>query len=78
MQNDDKCRTIAKNASDFVMQNLMIEDVYVYLYKVLAEYSKYQDFSKKDLVKDLKKDKNWVAISNRRKANGILKKRKLL
>ena len=78
MQNDDKCKKIAKNASDFVMQNLMIEDVYVYLYKVLTEYSKYQAFDKKDLIKDLKQDKNWIAISNRRKANEILKKRKLL
>lgn len=76
--NDDKCQEIVQEATDFVLNNLMLEDVYVYFYKALLEYSKHQDFTKKDLKQDLKNDKRWVAISNRRKGNEILKKRGLL
>jgi hypothetical protein len=75
-KNDDKCKKIIKNATDFILDNLMIEDAYVYLYEVLQNYAKYQDFDTKDLRKDLKKDKRWIAISNRKKANKILKKQK--
>ena len=72
VENDEKCKQIAQNATDFALQNLTTEDVYVYLYKVLKEYSKHQNFNRKDLLEDIKKDPRWISISNRRKANKII------
>lgn len=71
--NDEKCYRMAKNATDFAMDNLTMEDIYVYLFRVLNKYSKYQDFDKNILLKDIKKDKRWVCIQNRKKADKLLK-----
>lgn len=72
--NDEKCKDITKKATEFVLTDLMIEDGYVYLFKVLQNYAKYQNFDKNQLKPDLIKDKRWVSISNRKKANKFLKK----
>jgi len=73
---DDKCKEIAKNATDFVLDNLMLEDVYLYLYKVLKSYSSNQLFDKKKILKDTKNDPNWILIQQRKKANKIILKMK--
>ncbi len=73
---DDECKRISDNATKFVLENLSLEDVYVYLYKVFMEYSKYQKFDKKTLENDLKKDSNWKSIQNRKKLNKALGKKK--
>ncbi|OGN59706.1 MAG: hypothetical protein A3F40_04550 [Chlamydiae bacterium RIFCSPHIGHO2_12_FULL_27_8] len=73
-ENDDQCRKIAKNSTEFVLNNLMYEDIYVYFYKVLKEYAKHQTFSKEELKNDLKKDKRWMNISDRRKTNKKIQK----
>lgn len=74
-ENDPLCENIAKKATLFVLNNLTIEDGYVYLYEVLRSYAKYQNFNKNDLKKDIDSDPRWISVSNRRKANIILKKR---
>jgi hypothetical protein len=74
-KNDDKCKKIAKNATDFALNNLSMEDMYVYLFEVLKKYSKYQNFDKKVLLKKVDKEDRWININNRKKANKILKKR---
>jgi len=73
---DEKCKKISQNATEFVLNNLMIEDAYFYLYKLFLKYSKYQNFDKNFLKINTKKDPRWISISNRKKANKILKKRK--
>jgi len=75
-QNDEICNNIAKKATEFVLDNLTFEDIYVYFYKVLHYYSSLQDFDKKLLKKDIKNDKNWILINNRKKALKIAKQRK--
>jgi hypothetical protein len=69
LNNDDKCKKISKNATQFIINNLSLEDVYVYLYKILFEYSKLQNFDKNELIQDIKKDSRWINIQNRKKAN---------
>lgn len=73
-KNDEECKKIAKHATDFAMNNLALEDIYVYLYEVLKTYSERQGFSELELLKDIKKDKRWISIQNRKKANRTLKK----
>lgn len=72
---DDKCQKIAKNATDFVINNLMIEDNYLYLYKVLLSYSSHLNIDKKMLYQNTIKDDSWVCIQDRKKAKEILKEK---
>ncbi|OGN59707.1 MAG: hypothetical protein A3F40_04555 [Chlamydiae bacterium RIFCSPHIGHO2_12_FULL_27_8] len=65
---DEECKKISENATDFVLKNLQYENVYVYLYLLLKEYETVQQFSKKDIMEDLKNAKKWVCIQNRKKA----------
>lgn len=73
---DEKCEKIAKNATDFVLNNLMIEDVYIYLHKVLDTYSKRLEVDKKMLKDETILDTRWVCIQQRRLANKKLLKMK--
>jgi EGF-domain serine glucosyl/xylosyltransferase len=73
---DEICEKIAKNATNFVLNNLMLEDVYLYLYKVLDSYSSYLNIDKNELIKSTKSDSNWICIQQRRKANKIILTRK--
>jgi len=75
-KNDSICLKITKNATSFAKNNLMLENVYVYLYKVLEKYSKYQSLNRRNLLNDLKNDNRWVCIENRKKTIKILNKRK--
>ncbi len=68
-QNDNKCLVISHNATNFVKNNLLFEDIYLYFYKVLKNYAQHQDFSKIDLYKETIHNKNWVCIQNRKQAN---------
>jgi len=67
---------LTKNSTDFILNNLMIEDVYLYLYKVFDTYAKYLSIDKNELIKDTKSNSNWVCIQQRRIANKKLLKRK--
>ncbi|OGN59705.1 MAG: hypothetical protein A3F40_04545 [Chlamydiae bacterium RIFCSPHIGHO2_12_FULL_27_8] len=72
-ENDSKCKEISENATKFIIENLTFEDVYLYLFKTLENYSKILEFSdsfKRDTIKELE----WVNIQYRRKANKKFKK----
>ncbi|HSX13204.1 MAG TPA: glycosyl transferase family 90 [Chlamydiales bacterium] len=60
--NDPLCKQISKNAKEFVLGNLLFEDVYLYLYLALSNYAKCLDES---VLKDLKKtpkNPDWVLV----------------
>ena len=42
---DEECKQIAQNAKKFVLNNLLYDDIYRYLYLALMEYAKLQDTS---------------------------------
>lgn len=62
---DETCRAIVGNSTQFVLENLMFEDIYYYLYAVLERYSKSQGFGKFDLWKSTMHDPRWVCIQYR-------------
>jgi len=74
-KNDDKCKKISQNATDFVIDNLQIENVYAYLFHLLKKYETTQAFDKKDLIKDTVNNPRWISIQNRKKAHMILKRK---
>lgn len=63
--NDGKCRSISKNARDFALSNLTLEDIYVYLYMVLKQYSLRYESDKNFLLKDTLKSGKWICIKNK-------------
>lgn len=73
---DEICKQISKNATDFVLKNLMLEDVYLYLNKALLSYSECLDIDKEELLKNTQNDPNWVCIQSRTIANKKLLKMK--
>lgn len=72
---DDICEKIALNATDFVLNNLMLEDNYLYLYKVIDQYSTYLNIDKKQLLKNTLNDSDWICIQQRKKAKHILERK---
>ncbi len=64
-RHDRTCKEIASHSTDFVLNNLMMEDVYLYLYLVLKQYASLQIVSKKILEKEIKSDPRWVNIQHR-------------
>lgn len=75
---DEICLKISKNATDFVLNNLMLEDNYLYLYNVLETYSSYLKIDKNDLIKNTHNNSNWICVQQRKKANKIILKRKAI
>ncbi len=61
---DEEFRKIAQASTDFVLDNLMFEDVYLYLYLVLKEYSSLQNLNKKEIKKEMRSS-HWVKIQKR-------------
>lgn len=61
-EHDEECREIAENSTNFVLQNLMIEDHYVYQMLVFLEYAKCQKFQTQDLLQETKESPDWVQI----------------
>ncbi len=72
---DDTAKRISDNATKFVLENLMMDDIYLYLTKVLEEYAKLQKFDGKLLKRDIENNPNWLSIQQRKKANKILLER---
>lgn len=75
---DDLCKQIADNATEFVLNNLMTEDIYLYFYLVLSRYSSLQHLPK-ELEQETLKDPCWAKIQSRKaqrkkaKAEGMTK-----
>jgi hypothetical protein len=44
-ENDDTCKQISSNATEFALKNLMYDDIYYYLHCLFASYSELQDES---------------------------------
>ncbi len=63
--NDDKVKSIIKNAQEFALNNLLFEDNYLYLFMVLDNYAKLQDIDFNKMKKEIKNDPNWVCIQSR-------------
>ena len=64
-ENNEKVKIIINNAQDFVLNNLLFEDNYVYLFRILYNYSRLQDIDFNIMKKTISKDKNWVCIQSR-------------
>lgn len=58
---------IIDNAQDFVLQHLMYEDCYRYLYQVLEKYAAYQTIDFRALKKEMKRDPHWINIQYRKR-----------
>ena len=64
-KNDNLCKQISENATDFALSNLMFEDVYLYFYLVSKKYSSLSLINKEEIKKDIKNDSNWINIQKR-------------
>lgn len=59
---DDECKAIAERARDFCLDYCMIEDVYAYLYAVLAQYASLQRFCICGIKQEIESDSSWRLI----------------
>ncbi|NGX34679.1 MAG: hypothetical protein K1060chlam1_01032 [Candidatus Anoxychlamydiales bacterium] len=66
-KNDGLCKEISKNATDFALNNLMFEDVYLYFYLVLKKYSSLSLINSEEIKKEIKNNSNWMNIQKREK-----------
>ena len=66
-KNDGLCKQISKNASEFALNNLMFEDVYLYFYLVLKKYSSLSLINSEEIKKEIKNNSNWMNIQKREK-----------
>lgn len=62
---DEECRAISKRGSDFALNNLMMEDHYLYLYQVLCKYASLQGLDRKEIETEMQADDRWVNIQYR-------------
>lgn len=72
-KNDDLCQKIVQNANEFAQNNLMMEDVYLYFYLVLNKYSSLQELNRKQILKEIAEDPNWININERYKLKKNIK-----
>jgi hypothetical protein len=59
---DEECKQIAKNASQWVRENLMIEDLYAFLYLVLKKEASLEEINAIALLEETRKDPSWKEI----------------
>lgn len=71
-EHDIEARAIAERATEFVLNNLLLEDLYFYLHLTLSEYAKLQEIDFKSLKKETKADLRWKCIQYRKRL--VLKK----
>jgi hypothetical protein len=58
----EECRKIAQNSTNFVLENLMIEDLYLYYIYLLQQYEKCQNFDLKELEYETEHNPSWIRI----------------
>ena len=73
-ENDAKCQEIAENAMAFAEDNLMMEDVYYYLYLALRRYGGLQRLNRKELLEEVSENPRWVFIHERKALKDAAKK----
>lgn len=61
-EHDAECKKIGETATQWVKDNLTVEDLYFYWLYLLQEYAKCQNFTVEDLEKNVAEDPNWVRI----------------
>ena len=61
-QNDTLCKQIAQQATQFVTQNLMMEDIYRYFFEVFLKYADCQEFNTGPLLKETEANPEWIRI----------------
>lgn len=59
---DEKCSEIIKAANEFVLNYVMMEDLYFYQLLLFLEYAKCQDFDTRAFRREVEKDSRWVRI----------------
>ena len=62
IQHDSECKTIAQNARSFALENLMPDDIYAYLYRVLKKYASLQAFDVRDKLEETQNNPLWQRI----------------
>ena len=63
---DEECHSIAKTATVFALNNLMLEDNYAYLFHVLKKYAALQKLEFKGLRQEMQKEGRWLSLQKRR------------
>lgn len=66
-ENEEFCQEVIANSTEFVLSNLMMEDVYRYLYLVFQKYASLQSLDEATLKREVKNDPRWICIQRRRK-----------
>lgn len=59
---DEECRKMAEAGTEFVLSNLMPEDLYLYQSYLLEQYAACQKLQGKDLREETEKDPSWAKI----------------
>lgn len=59
---DRQCKEIGKNATEFVLSNLMMEDIYLYFLNILYEHCSLQNFYLPALEEETENDPRWRRI----------------
>lgn len=58
-EHDRECAMMAERARTFALENLMFDDIYLYLYLVLEEYASHQDESLKEEIAQTSENPAW-------------------
>lgn len=74
-RHDRACKEMAAQSTNFILNHLMMEDVYLYLYLVLNHYASLQTLHKKTIEKEIKSDPRWVNIQHRTQLRKIVRKK---
>jgi|GEM_PF-4208045 len=62
-KHDKECQQIAENATELVANQLMEEDNYLYLYRLLAYYEKLQTFKTEDFFNEVHTSDKWIKVN---------------
>lgn len=66
-EHDDEAKAIAESATEFALNNLLLEDLYFYFHLTLSEYAKLQTIDFQELKKETKADPRWKCIQYRKR-----------
>jgi hypothetical protein len=61
-EHDDLSKQISQNGTDFILNNLMFDDIYHYLYLALIQYAEQLDETVILNMKQTKQDNHWIVI----------------
>ncbi len=61
-EHDAECENMANNGAAFAEENLMIEGLYYFMFRMFQEYEKCQSFNTEDLLLETEADPNWTRI----------------